>query len=393
MIKKVFPILAICVFSSTLGMGIVTPLLPLYIRDLGASSIWLGVIVGAYFFSNSVFVPIAGRMSDRKGRKLFLTVGLFAYALISVGYIWADNVALLALVRLLHGIAGAVTIPVAMAYVGDLSPEGEEGRWTGYATAAFFSGFGFGPLLGGVLAQHLGMNAAFLTMGGLNLIAFVIAFFFLPEVTNRRMGEEFHLSFKEMSQSGLVRGLFSFRLTESLGRGGIAAFLPILAAGFGLSTSLIGVLLSANILSITLFTPIGGLIADKVNRRILTIIGLFSFSMLLAVIPLTANFFQLLVVLLLQGLSAGVSMSASMALTVEEGRRFGMGSTMSMLFLGMSIGGAVGPVISGGIAEWLNTNWVFFFGAALGIVGVVLFSWFTRDYRSHLPSRQSQEVF
>ncbi len=390
MIKKVFPILAVCVFSSTLGMGIVTPLLPLYIRDLGASGIWLGVIVASYFFSNSLFVPIAGRMSDRKGRKLFLTSGLFAYAVISLGYLWADSVSLLALVRFIHGIAGAVTIPVAMAFVGDLAPEGEEGKWTGYATAAFFSGFGFGPLLGGVLAQYLGMNTAFLAMGGLNLIAFLIAFFFLPDIKKRRIGEEFHLSFKKMSESKMVRGLFTFRLTESLGRGAISAFLPILAAGFGLSTSMIGVLISANILSVTLFTPIGGLIADKINRRILTIAGLFFFSLAMAVIPLTENFLQLLGLLIFQGLSAGLSMSASTALTVEEGRRFGMGSAMSMLFLGMSIGGAVGPVLAGGIAEWLSTSWVFFNGAALGLLGVVLFTWFSRDYRWHLSSGQSQ---
>lgn len=393
MIKKVFPVLAICVFSSTLGIGIVAPLLPLYIKDLGASGVWLGIIVAAYFFSNSIAVPIVGRMSDRKGRKPFLTIGLFAYSIISLGYLWADTVTLLALVRFVHGIAGAVTIPVAVAYIGDLSPEGEEGKWMGYANAAFFSGFGFGPLLGGVLTDYLGMNAAFLTMSGLNMIAFVIAFFFLAEVKNRRVGEEFHFSFKEMAESRLIRGLFSFRLSESLGRGGVATFLPIFAAGFGLSTSMIGVLISANILSITLFAPIGGLIADRFNRRTLTIIGVFLFSVLLMIIPLSANFFQLLIVLLLQGLSAAISMSASTALTVEEGRKFGMGATMSMLFLAMGIGMAIGPVMAGGIAEWLNTSWVFFIAAAMGLGGVLLFIWFTRDYRSHLSSRQSQGTF
>ena len=129
MIKKVFPILALCVFSSTLGIGIVSPLLPLYIRDMGASGIWLGIIVASYFISNSVAVPIAGRLSDRRGRKYFLVIGLLAYSIISVGYVWADNVTQLTLIRLVHGVAGAVTIPIAMAYIGDLSPKGEEGKW------------------------------------------------------------------------------------------------------------------------------------------------------------------------------------------------------------------------------------------------------------------------
>jgi MFS family permease len=88
MIKKVFPILGLCVFSSTLGIGIVSPLLPLYVKDMGATGIWLGIIVAAYFASNSIATPIAGRLSDRRGRKIFLTVGLVAYSLVSLGYVW-----------------------------------------------------------------------------------------------------------------------------------------------------------------------------------------------------------------------------------------------------------------------------------------------------------------
>ena len=126
--KKVFPILALCVFTSTLGIGIVSPLLPIYATNMGASGLWLGVIVAAYFVSNSLAVPIAGRLSDRRGRKIFITVGLFIYAVISASYVISDTIVYLALVRLLHGVAGAAIIPIAVAYVGDLSPKGEEGK-------------------------------------------------------------------------------------------------------------------------------------------------------------------------------------------------------------------------------------------------------------------------
>jgi len=381
MIKKVFPILALCVFSSTLGIGVVAPLLPLYIRDMGTTGTWLGIIVAAYFISNSVAVPIAGRLSDRKGRKLFLTIGLLAYSIISLGYVWAGNVTLLTLVRLVHGVAGAMTIPIAMAYLGDLSPEGEEGKWMGYANAAFFSGFGFGPLLGGVVTEHLGMTVAFFIMSGLNLLAFLIALFSLPEVSRRKTGEEFHLSFKEISASSMMRGLFSFRLTEAIGRGGIATFLPIFAATIGLSISLIGMLISVNILSVTLFAPLGGIIADRFNRRTLTLFGILLFTIFLAAIPLTNSFWQLFAVLLAQGLSAAISMSASTALGVEEGRKFGMGSTMSILFLAMGVGMATGPIMSGGVAELVNVNSVFYFVAVMGLIGTGLFGWFTRGYR------------
>jgi len=348
---------------------------------MGATGVWLGVIVAAYFISNSICVPIAGRLSDRRGRKLFLASGLLVYALISLGYVWADNAAQLALIRFFQGIAGAVTIPIAMAYLGDLSPEGAEGRWQGYATAAFFSGFGFGPLLGGVVSEHFGMNVAFFSMSGLNLLAAFIAFVFLPESVQRQASEEFHLSFREMSTSGMIRGLFSFRLAQALGRGGIAAFLPIFAAAIDLSTGLIGVLLTVNILSITLFTPLGGLIADRFNRKALIILGNILFAVLLAAIPLTNSFWLLLTVLLIQGLSTALSMPAAAALTVEEGRKYGMGSTMSVFFLAMGIGQAVGPIMSGAIVDWLNLNSVFYIGAVLGVIGAILFGWFARHHR------------
>ena len=55
-----------------------------------------------------------------------------------------------------------------------------------------------------------------------------------------------------------------------------------------------------------------------------------------------------------------------------------MGSTMSIFFLAMSIGLAIGPIISGGIADLINVNSVFYFGAVMGIIGTGLFIWFTR---------------
>ena len=87
----------------------------------------------------------------------------------------------------------------------------------GYFNAAFFTGFGFGPLMGGALTDHFSMNIAFFTMGGLNLLAFLIVFLFLPEIRQRKMATTPHLSFQKMGARGTVKGLFSFRVAFSLG--------------------------------------------------------------------------------------------------------------------------------------------------------------------------------
>ncbi len=382
MIKKVFFILAFCMFASTLGIGMVAPLFPLYVKNLGATGIWLGIMFSAYATSNAIFVPIAGRFADRRGKKWLLTIGLLAYAIISLGYIWSESLTQLAFVRFIQGIAGAMTVPIAFAYIGDLSPEEEEGKWMGYANAAFFSGFGLGPLMGGILTERFSMNVSFITMGAFNFVAFLVALFMLPEVSRHKYGDGFQPSFREMSSSGVIRGLFSFRMVQALGSAGIGTFLPIFAANMGLSTSLIGLLLTINILSVTLLTPLGGIIADRFNRRTITIVGSILAAIFLAAIVFAHNFVQLLVILLIQGISNALSTPAASALSVEEGRKYGMGSTMSMFFLAMSVGMAIGPIVSGGLADFANLNSVFYFGAVTGLVGTGLFHWFTRGYPS-----------
>jgi len=272
-----------------------------------------------------------------------------------------------------------MVIPIAQAYVGDISPKGEEGKWMGYANAAFFSGFGFGPIIGGVLTEHFGMNTAFYSMAGLTLLAFLIAILFLPEVIQRKMEGSRRLSFREMSQSSMVRGIFSIRLTQALGRGGLMTFLPIFAGIYlGLGTTLIGILVSINALSMSLLVPLGGRIADRFSRRALTVLGNIIFLAGLAAIPLAHNFWQLLALGLVQGVGGAISIPAATALVVEEGRKYGMGSTIAVFAMAMSLGMTIGPILSGVVADSINVSSVFYFGAAIGLIGTSLFIWFTR---------------
>jgi len=378
-IKKVFPILALSIFSSMLGVGIISPLLPLYAEQMGATGIWIGTIFAGFSISRTIIMPIVGRLSDRSGRKLFLSIGLLGYAIISLGYIWANSVTELTLVRLIHGVASGMILPIAQAYVGDISPEGKEGTWMGYFNAAFFTGFGFGPLMGGVLTDYFGMNIAFYAMGGLNLLAFLLVIFFLPELGQRKTPASPRASFKEMSTSSMMKGLFSFRLSFSIGRGILATFLPIFAGIYiGLSPTLIGVLLAVNILLMSLLQVYGGNIADRFNRRVLIVVGSLTNLTYLALIPLGGNFWQLLGICALGGVGGAIALPAASALTVVEGRRFGMGSTIAVFAMAFSIGMAIGPLASGVIADFANINSVFYFGAAIGLAGTTLFIWFTK---------------
>ena len=362
-----------------LGVGIIAPLLPLYAESLGASGIWLGVIFAAFSISRAFLTPIVGNVSDRKGRKIFICTGLFVYAAISLGYIWASRVSELTLVRLMHGAASAMIIPIAQAYIGELSPEGEEGTWMGYFNAAFLTGYGFGPLIGGVLTDYFSMEAAFSTMGGLNLLAFLLAFSLLPEVRHqKKRSENPKPSFLKMRESGVIKGLVSFRLVYDLGMGAFMTFLPLFGAGLGLSPARIGAVLAIYFLLMSTSQLFSGRIADVFNRRGLVILGSLVGLAFIALIPSMQNFWQLIALCIFGSVGGALSLPAASALTVDEGKKYGMGATMGVFNMASGIGMALGPLIGGLIADLVNMNSVFYFGAGVGLLGTGLFIWFTR---------------
>ena len=379
MIRRVFPVLALAIFSSMLGAGIVVPLLPLYAEGMGATGLWLGLIFASFAISRTLVTPFFARLSDRKGRKLLLVIGLFTYALISFAYVMADHVYELVLIRLVHGVSGAMILPIAQAYIGDLSPEGEEGKWMGYSNAAFFSGFGFGPLMGGMLTAQWGMNLAFITMGVFNLIAFFIAIILLPRSDLRKSATALSFSFMDMRRSSTMVGLFSFRLAIALGRSSFFTFLPLLAATrLGLPANLIGLLIAVHVLLMSMLGIVGGRMADIFNRRVLVGIGSIVIFSYLFLVPLAPGFGPLLALCILGSIGSAIATPSVMALTVEEGRKYGMGSAIAAITMAMSIGMAVGPILTGAIVDLIDINAAFYFSAGLALVGAALFMWFTR---------------
>ena len=377
--KKAFPILLLAVFSSLLGSGIIVPLFPLYAESMGATGTWLGIIFAGFSISRAAVMPFAGRISDRRGRKVVLGIGLFAYAITSFAYIWADNVVALTVIRAFQGIAAGMILPIAQAYVGDIAPKGEEGKWMGYFNAAFITGFGVGPLMGGTITEHLGMAVAFYAMGGLNLLACLMVILFLPEIGHQKISAEKQSVLKMLGTNRVMQGIFSYRVAFAIGRGTFAAFLPIFAGIYlGLSPSQVGILLAFNILLMASLQLYGGRMADRFDRKTLVIAGGVINLISLGLIPLAGDFWHLLAVCALGGLGGAISMPATSALIVEEGRKFGMGLAMAAFAMAFSIGMAIGPILAGIIADSVSIDAVFYFGAAVGMAGTAAFIWYVR---------------
>jgi len=378
-INKIFPILGLSIFSSMVGIGIIAPLLPIYAKNLGATGIWIGVIFAGYAISRTVILPFAGRLSDRRGRKLIITGGLLIFAVTSFAYVLAHDVFSLLVIRLLQGGASAFVQPVAQAYIGDLAPEGEEGKWMGFFNATFLVGWGCGPLMGGILTDYFGMNSAFYVMGGLNVLAFLCVAFFLPEVARRGKETAPGSSYLEMARSKLSRGIFSFQIGDASHRGVVQTFIPLFAGlTIGLRPSLIGTILSVLVLGAGLIQIFSGRLADRFNKRLIVIIGSIGILVSMALIPQAVGFWSLMVFLAIAIIGDAIALPSASALVIDEGRKYGMGMSMAVFNIGMGVGMSIGPILAGLAADLLGIEYAFYFTAAVVLVCTVAFGRYTR---------------
>jgi len=375
-----------------LGLGVILPILPLYAKNLGATGLWLGAIFAGFSISRSVLMPFIGKYSDKSGiRKTFIAAGLFVYSCSSLGYIYSTDAFSLLLVRIVQGACSAMIVPIAMAYIGDITPKDREGSFMGMFTVSLFLGFGIGPLFGGLIMDFFSMNTAFAAMGALCAIAFFLVVFLLPSSNSRHLPDTVSpSSYKEILSSPLIKGVVCYRFVSALARAAVLSFLPLYAShNINMSASQIGIVISSSVLLISFLQYPCGKLADRMNRRNLILIGNIPYCLAIILFPFATSFLQVLMINLILGVLGAMSMPAATAIIVGEGKKFGMGSTMAVFNVSMSLGLGCGPLVSGIIHDYSGLSEVFYFAAFVGVAGSILSGYFLN---APLPDVSAEEV-
>ena len=169
--------LLIVVFVAFVGFTFASPFLPLLVRELGVSdpsavAIWSGVILAMGPLGAVISGPFWGRIADRVGGRVTLSRTVFGFGVLSAIMAFATDVHQLAALRLGMGLLGGFTT-VAMALASMSSPPERTTRSIALIQSAQIVSLIVGPALGGLVADHLGIRAAFLGSAALSAFAFV----------------------------------------------------------------------------------------------------------------------------------------------------------------------------------------------------------------------------
>lgn len=168
-------------FIAFSGIGLIIPIMPEYLETFGAAGQALGFLVAILSFSQFIFSPIAGNMSDKHGRKHLIIFGLVIFGLSQLMFGMVDELWLLFVARFFTGLGSAFLVPPTMAFVADVTTYEDRGKGMSFLGAAISLGFMIGPGIGGYLS-NVSLQFPFYAATAVALISALISFFALPNI-------------------------------------------------------------------------------------------------------------------------------------------------------------------------------------------------------------------
>jgi len=381
--KGIFPFLMLsgaggfAIFSSTMSK---TPVLPLFADELGASPEMVGLIAAAATVVGILTSAPAGFLSDYIGRKKMMVAAGFVFASAPFLYYWVQTPWQLAAIRLYHGLATAIFGPVALALVADMfsSRRAESMGW--FSSATLIGRF-LAPLFGGLLILGYGSKTVYLFCGAIGIIAFLLILC-LPDnhaATSRRSegASDRKRIIKEVKELFTNVPIVATSLCDAaqyFAFGAVETFFPLYAIKKGMNAGQVGILFTAQILTIAFTKPLMGRVSDQYGRRGSIVIGLTLGSISVGCIPLASNFIVFGLVLVVFGFAMAIVTASTAAMVADLSRKKTYGSSMGLLSSIMDVGHASGPVVAGIVVASWGYGISFALVACVTLVAALLFA-------------------
>lgn len=174
----------ITVFLDMVGFGLIMPVLPGLIEQVGNVSLGDAALIGGWMFAafsitQFAFSPLMGNLSDRYGRRPLLLLAVFGLGVDYLFHAYAPSIFWLFVGRAIAGLCGSSYV-IANAYIADVTAPEERGKAFGLMGAAFGVGFVLGPAIGGLLGEF-GPRVPFFVAAAISGLNFVYGWFVLPE--------------------------------------------------------------------------------------------------------------------------------------------------------------------------------------------------------------------
>lgn len=359
----------------------VIPFLPLFLSQIGVTeglNFWSGIVVSAHFVSSLFMLPVWGKMSDRFGRKPMIIRAGISLSVIYIATSFATAAWHVAALRFLNG---ALTgfIPMSIALVGTNTPAQLAPRFVATLQTGSAAGTIIGPVIGATLAGVFGVKGGLIASGVLVFLSTVLAFFFVEERHQPVPQEDKTSILADVRYALASPVMWVVLLISMIGQAGSTGVQPVLVLyiedllGTDANAFLTGLIMAlpgaAFVFSATRWVRF----MDKYSVRQLINVALVGTGTMYVVSGMMPNVWLFAPVFFIGSLFVAAFRPVGAAMVTSDvdadfrGRAFALQTSASTL------GGLVGPLLAGLIADLYGRSAVFMaIGALLVLSPFVL---------------------
>jgi len=360
-------------FTVALGFGIVAPDIPAFARHFGVSTAAAAGVVSAFALMRIVGALPAGRLVDRFGEPVVMTVGIAIVAVSSIVAGFSGSYAELIILRGVGGLGSAMFGVSAQTLLLVSVASEQRGRASGLFAGGFLVGSISGPALGGLIAAW-SMRAPFIIYGGMLIVPAVIAAAVLRDGSHRRAGPHApaRRAFAEIGRAlkdAAYRAAAAANLADGFAAIGVrSAIVPLFvrdvlhrsAVWTGIGFGVVAVLNAATLLP-------GGRLADRLGRRPVIVAGCLVSGGGLVMLALLPGLGGYLAALAVFGLGSGL-LDVGPAAMIGDILGSRSGTVVASYQMAGDIGTVTGPVTAGYLVDIASYRAAF--GLAAGVLGL-----------------------
>ena len=363
-------VICVAIFFADASHSLVIPIFPTFAQEHGASLTMIGLYgsaIGAAMILLSV--PI-GSISDRLGRKAVLLMGFALFTFVPLIYIVASSTLHLLIARLILGVAMGSTFGLGFVWVTEEAVGKSRVIAQGIYMTSMGIGFTVGPIIGGYASTLWGFNAAFIASSLLGACGFITVLLTKVRVIRSRSpvnkaGIRETLSDPRVLAAGLTNFI------NTLIYNALSTFFPLYGVIVGFNSVEVGLGFTVRGLFSTVIRYPANLAMKGRTTFLLLVSGLLAQGAMIALLASSSILNIALVLLAVQGIMYGISLTAGNVYITSEAPTERKGAAMGVYQSFSNASSVISPLILGGIAEVYGVASSLQLAAAVAILGTM----------------------
>lgn len=365
------------------GWDMLLPTLPMYIADLGATPVEVGLCTAAATLTSIIIRPFAGLAVDRLGRRGVLYMGFFITAVVLLAYSFSPLVSLVLVVRLLHGFGWGSSTTSSTTIAADVIPKKRFGEGVGFFTLSQSLSLAIGPGVGIALMATAGFRTlTIIAAGTVGLAALLAAFVRCRKIEKKPVKQKF-VPYERRSIKPSV-----LMLCVSSAFGSIIGFISLYGTQRGIEN--MGLYFTVSAASLLVSRAFIGRLIDRFGMNIAVFPGFALFIASMVMLFAAKSMPVFLAAGLVQGVGYGSVQTSLQTMSLLRAPKGRMGAANATFFTGMDMGTGLGYIVGGALATVFGYGMMYFLMGIPLMAGMVLYFFLLR--REANPSRISEPV-